>query len=304
MGNPWDPERTVSTALAQFLITSQFPALAPLRVEPLGVGWDNSAFLVNGDLVFRFPRRQIAVELLETELRVLPHVGRRVPLAIPTPEWSGQAEPRFPWPFAGYRWLPGRPASNVRLDDRERLQMARPLAGFLSALHGVRLEEAKRWGAGPDTIGRLDAGRLGAQARLALDGLCERGSIASQQPWIDIIDAATETQPAGRLTLVHGDLYSRHLLVNDSHELTGVIDFGDVHYGDPAVDLSVAWGMLPPAARDTFFTSYGGADERTRRLARLRALTSAVALEAFGRDTGDAELVTEGLRALHCLAEE
>ena len=36
---------------------------------------------------------------------------------------------------------------------------------------------------------------------------------------------------------VHGDLYSRHLLVDDAGRPCGVIDWGDCHVGDPAVDL-------------------------------------------------------------------
>ena len=301
MGNPWDPERVVSTTLAGLLIESQFPALAPVRVEPLGVGWDNSAFLINASFVFRFPRRQIAVDLIETELRVLPRLAGRLPLSIPVPEWSGRPEPRFPWPFAGYRCLPGCPASSVLLDDRDRLQIARPLAEFLVALHGVPLADAKRWGAGPDTISRLDTGRLSQQILLALDDLRARGLIDDLRPWTAIIAEAAELRPS-REALLHGDLYARHLLVDERHQLCGVIDFGDVHYGDPAVDLSVVWTFLPPEARERFFDVYGEVDESMMRLARLRALMSAAAVGSYGWDVGDQALIAEGLRALRSVA--
>ncbi|HXR43271.1 MAG TPA: hypothetical protein VN759_00605, partial [Pseudolysinimonas sp.] len=56
-GRPWAPEVEVTPELATALIESQCPALAPARLEAMGAGWDNTAYLVNGDWVFRFPRR-------------------------------------------------------------------------------------------------------------------------------------------------------------------------------------------------------------------------------------------------------
>lgn len=81
--DPWSPERVVDAELARELIESRFPRLAPARVEPLGEGWDNSVFAVNGAWVFRFPRRQLAVPLIEAELRLLPSLP---PLPVPVPE--------------------------------------------------------------------------------------------------------------------------------------------------------------------------------------------------------------------------
>lgn len=82
MTRPWSPKHTVPESLARALIEAQFDELAPIRIEPFGVGWDNTAFLVNETFVFRFPRRQIAVEFLEAEIRVLPHIAGRLPLPI------------------------------------------------------------------------------------------------------------------------------------------------------------------------------------------------------------------------------
>jgi len=74
----WTAEEEVSAELAARLIEAQFPALAPARVALLGVGWDNTAYRVNDALVFRFPRREIAVPLLETECRLLATIAQMV----------------------------------------------------------------------------------------------------------------------------------------------------------------------------------------------------------------------------------
>ena len=57
----WAPEREVTPELAGTLIGRRFPELRGAPVERLATGWDNTVFLVGGDWVFRFPRRQMAI---------------------------------------------------------------------------------------------------------------------------------------------------------------------------------------------------------------------------------------------------
>ena len=53
MSFPWQAERTIEPELAFELIKIQFPFLKPLQLTLLGVGWDNSAFLLDKKYVFR-----------------------------------------------------------------------------------------------------------------------------------------------------------------------------------------------------------------------------------------------------------
>jgi aminoglycoside phosphotransferase (APT) family kinase protein len=94
-GRPWVAEVEVSPALATALVESQCPALAPVHVRLLGEGWDNTAYLVNGEWVFRFPRRAIAAPLLATEGRVLPALAPRLPCPVPVPVWFGQPDDTY-----------------------------------------------------------------------------------------------------------------------------------------------------------------------------------------------------------------
>ena len=68
------------------------------------------------------------------------------------------------------------------------------------------------------------------------------------------------------------DLYARHLLVDDDGGLASVIDWGDVHLGDRAVDLAIAHTFLPPVVHEAFRNAYGPVDDTTWSIARLRAL--------------------------------
>jgi aminoglycoside phosphotransferase (APT) family kinase protein len=297
---PWMPEVAVSAALATALIDSQCPSLAPARVELMGEGWDNTAYRVNGEWVFRFPRRSIAVPCIETEARVLPWLAPRLPFPIPTPVWFGRPAASYKWPFVGYRRLEGRVASDVDLPDDARAALAVPLARFLRALHDVPLADARAWGTPPGLFDYLDGARLERLVRPGLADLVARRIITDATRWLHVLDAGLAALPLdGARVVVHGDFYSRHLLVDDAGRMCGVIDFGDLHVDHPAVDLSSVWTVLPPRARREFFAVYGEVDARALAAARLRALTSGLAQEAYGRDVGDAGIERAGVLALH-----
>src|SRR5205807_941090 len=97
---------------------------------------------------------------------------------------------------------------------------------------------------------------------------------------------------------VHGDLYSRHLLVNESGMLCGVIDWGDVHLGDPALDISIALSFLPPKARPEFEAAYGPIDETAWDRARFKAIWYGAPLIEYGMDVGDEAIRNAGVDAL------
>jgi len=67
----WTAEVSVDEALARRLIGGQFPGLRLLSLEAFAEGWDNSVWLVNGSLLFRFPRRAIAIPGVQREMEVL-----------------------------------------------------------------------------------------------------------------------------------------------------------------------------------------------------------------------------------------
>ncbi len=276
---PWLPERAVDAAAARALIEGQFEALRPARVEPLGEGWDNGAFLVNEAFVFRFPRRQIAVPLLEAEIRLLPQLQGKLPLPVPDPQFIGAATEGFPWPFAGYRLLPGRTADQAALTGEQRARAAAPLGQFLKALHALPIE------AGRDPFDRLDAAKMRQHTAPRLREL----GLALP----DFFDQPVRAPLRG--VLVHGDLHARQLLVDAQGLPCGVIDWGDVHRGDPACDLAIAWTLLAPEHRAAFRESYGPIDEATWALARLRGLHLCAALGVYARHSEDEALLREAL---------
>ncbi len=297
----WKADIEITQEDAARWIEEQFGALAPARLEPLGVGWDNVAFLVNGQFVFRFPRRQVAAALIARESRWLPRLAPHVPLPIPWPRFVGQPTPDRPYPFSGYALIPGKTACRLAWTEAERAQTAPALARFLSALHRIPVTAETYATAPHDDIRRADLPFRAPKIRERLQ------AIAPYLPDIHLsalLDRLAVTPPhAERPCWVHGDLYARHLLVADDHRLCGVIDWGDVHLGDPALDISLAFSFLPPAARPLFREAYGGIDDAVWDRARFRALHYGATLSAYGLDVGDEEIRAIGEYALRAVIE-
>ena len=233
----------VDEGLARRLIAAQFPLLDDASIRHIGSGWDNAAYLVAEHLVFRFPQRKICAPLMRKEIDTLPMLAPLLPYPIPIPIYAGNPSADYPYPFAGYEIVYGAPADTRELNEAEQRQLARDLGRFLRALHNLDPAPFRTSGLPNDEIGKLDPKRLGVD------------------------EAPLDGEPC----VVHGDLYEKHLLLDHRNRLCGVIDWGDLHYGLPAVDLSGVHMVLPPHAHEEFFSKYGNIDERSWRFAAHRA---------------------------------
>lgn len=297
---PWVAEVEVSPDLARRLIRAQCPGVATETVEPLGAGWDNTAYLVGGTVVFRFPRRALAVPLLEAETRVLPALAPRLPLPVPVPEWVGRPSAEFPWPFAGYRLLAGTPSYRLHPTRAERAAAAAELGNFVRVLHTV---DPTGLDLPDDTLERATLADRVGKVRARFEGLGATGALPRVERWLGVLDALGSPRPGPRRTVVHGDLDTRHVLLDARRRPTGVIDWGDLHRGDPALDLTVAYTYLPAPDRASFFAAYGPVPAETARLARLRALHSAACCLEYATAIGDAALVSAYREALEFLLD-
>ena len=110
MPEPWKPERTWTVDEVRDIVRSRCDTVAGSSVKLIGTGWDNSAFLVDGEWIFRFARA--------AGLRFLCFNGS----GMSCPCWHRALCPyRFRirngsdastnGRFSGYRYMEGSPAS-------------------------------------------------------------------------------------------------------------------------------------------------------------------------------------------------
>ena len=301
----WAADVAIDLDLAKTLVRAQFPALANETIVPFGIGWDNVAYLVGERIVFRFPRRRVATRLMEREIAILPAIGPALPLPIPVPRYIGVASKSYPHVFAGYDRIAGETACTRDLDDRTRAALAEPLGAFLRALHAIDPTPHVALGLPPDEIRRLDYKRRMELVREREPLLRSSESVVrtgvSATTIADAIDWL-EAHPPRRIAddarrCVHGDLYARHIVL-DGARVAGIIDWGDVHLGDPAIDLSIAHLMLPASAHAAFRAAYGTISDEAWETARFRAAYHAMIELDYGVREDDAGMRRIGAEAL------
>ena len=285
----WAPEVTVDAELARRLIGGQFPELEPASLRLLGEGWDNTVWLVDERWVFRFPRRTLAIEGFEREIAALPALAERLPLPIPAPVFVGEPADGFPWRFFGARYLHGN--EPLGLSEPVRARLARPLGEFLRALHAADVPDLPA-----DPFGRADMSIRVPQTR-------ERfATLVAERLWdpppaaYDLLDTAAELPLPEPTVVAHGDLHIRHLLVDEGGAASCVIDWGDLCRGDPSVDLSLVWNLLPD--RDDFLAAYGPVTDDQLLRARVLALFLCAVLAHYGHAEGMPALAAEALAGL------
>jgi aminoglycoside phosphotransferase (APT) family kinase protein len=259
----------------------------------LAEGWDNAVWVANERYAFRFPRRRIAIPGVELELELLPKLAPLLPLPVPDPVFRGRPADWYPWPFFGSELLPGRETCDTELADDARLEIALQVARFLRALHALDLDEPLPL----DANARADMTVRVPLAREQLTAL-ERLGVWRAPPLVErLLDTAERLSPTELPAVVHGDLHFRHVLV-EGRRVTGVIDWGDLCRSDPAIDLPLLWGFVPPEGRAAFLDVYGPVEEEQLLRARVLAFSVWAALAAYAHTEGFPSVEREALGGL------
>lgn len=301
-----NPEIAVDEALVRRLIGAQFPSVSIDSIEPFAEGWDNALWLVNASMLFRFPRRAVAVDGVSREIAVLPVLAPLLPAPITRPELIGAASPDdgYPWPFYATPLISGQEPSTVGPDEAGRAALARPLAEFLRTLHSEPVRAAVA-GAAPipvDPFGRADMQSRSRKTRAALGDVQRLHLWSPSSKVLDLLAMARGISSFEDPVVVHGDLHFRHLLI-EGGALSGVIDWGDLCLGPPGMDLQLLWSFLPAAARPEFLAAYGPVAEDDLLRARLLAFGLNALLVLYGHQTGNEAVKAEAVASLRRAAE-
>ena len=265
---PWDADRELTPAAAASAIAAQFPFLAPVELQWLDEGWDNEVYRANETWVFRFPKRREVVPWVEREIGVTRLVADRLSIPVPRFELVGRPAEHFPYPFVGYRFLPGIPANKVDLARDALNSAAVTIGAALADLHAIPEKDVRPLGSpveneGPrewlqecvDNADNIRAG-LGDHAR------CWESYLHGDVPVPD---------PAAQRCLVHNDLGHEHILVDAcTARVTAIIDWADAAIADPVLDFIgiYIWGGEGMVTRA--LEHYGTVDDQAAFMARLR----------------------------------
>ena len=236
----------IDTALAQQLVSNQFPEWADLPITMiLPGGWDNHSFRLGSTMLVRLPSAARYAAKIFKEQLWLPWLSPKLPLPIPKPIALGKPGFGYPWHWAVYAWLEGEVASAAQITSTSTF--ARNLANFLRALQainatkGPKFGEHNFWRGGPLAVYHAQT----VQALTALQHKINTAVVTAI--WDAALTSAWQLAPVW----VHGDISADNLLVQHG-KLNAVIDFGGLAVGDPACDLAIAWNFFDSTARSAF----------------------------------------------------
>jgi aminoglycoside 2''-phosphotransferase len=264
-------------------IEQENPGLSVTSTRFIGDGWNARAYLVNEELVFRFPKHAGHWDELDREISFLASAADRLPLLTPRYLHRVPDSPASAHGYAAYRYIPGRALDPGVLTRKERDGAAERIALFLKSLHGLTPDPAVA-----GLLPREDE-QFAARSYLAR----AEGEIVPrlERPAADTLVKVFETYlgTPGNLAqtpvVLHADFSADHVLMAEN-TVTGVIDFGDVNWGDADYDFMYLFVDAGPDFVEEVARRYGHPDiDRLRNKLRYFALVDQVdtVLEDKGR---------------------
>jgi aminoglycoside 2''-phosphotransferase len=200
----------------------------------IGEGWMSCAWLVNDDLVFRFPKRADDWVTLHREIAFLAGAADHLPLAVPryvhvAPESAAAAHG-----YAMYRYVRGQAIDISVMSLDQRAAASDGIAAFLRSLHEFTptIEVA-------DLLPREDARHV-AEEYFALAAREIAPRLEPPQSARLAREFERYLGVAGNFSfqpvVLHADFSAEHILM-ENIAVTGAIDFEDANCGDPDYDF-------------------------------------------------------------------
>jgi len=217
----------------------------------IGEGWTSCAWLVNGELVFRFPKRADDWVTLHREIAFLAGAADHLPLAVPryvhvAPESAAAAHG-----YAIYRYVPGQAMDISLMSLDRRAAAADGIAAFLRSLHEFTptIEVA-------DLLPREDARHVAEEyfalaAREIAPRLEPPQSARLAREFESYLGVASNF--SFHPVVLHADFSAEHILM-ERMAVSGAIDFEDVNWGDSDYDfmyvfVDFGWTFVEDVAR-------------------------------------------------------
>jgi aminoglycoside 2''-phosphotransferase len=225
----------------QKVITVHFPEVPIHSITFFKEGWGNKLFLVNNEILFRFPQDAFGEQQLLVEIRLLPILAPELPLSVPDYQYVAPASDIYPYTFVGYPLIPGLsyPCAPETLRQAGWWRLA--LGEFLTALHHIPVNKVTSTGlqgyyTAQDWCDALSQ-KHEPYERHVFPFIPEEQRIAIRNYLRETI--REERMRSFTPVIIHQDFDFHNILVDiEAQKVTGVVDFGASSIGDPAIDVS------------------------------------------------------------------
>lgn len=219
-------------------------------VRKLGEGLDYQTFLVDGTWVFRFPKQYTNEHDPYADRKLFQHLN--LSTSVPTMDFIWLRPWGYPESVSGYKYVPGTSLEHICAQEIDQVSLAHQIARVLSELHSVNDDSFSSSTDQEVTLRTWIENLWDSFDSWNLHTLSDarRVSIESYlgQYRFDLPDSTN--------VLIHGDLGADHILVDEHHNLSGIIDWSNHTYGNRYRDFVGLWRWGGDEFCTEVFTNY------------------------------------------------
>ncbi|MGP3936482.1 phosphotransferase family protein [Nonomuraea sp. KM88] len=220
-------------------------------VRPTHSGVANRAYLLGDDLVLRIPRTERFLADLAKEAAVIP-AARRLGVRTPDVVTFDDTCTEVDVPYMVLERVRGADLERLDLPADRAEQVYRQVGRELARLHRLPsdagLSAVPRDGSPGDPRVLVD--------RLRADGWIDADAARWLTGWFDALSPYVPAEPP--MVLVHGDIAPQNLLAAERRAvLTGIVDWGDAQWADPAIEFAKTPLSAVPAMLDGYSQEAG-----------------------------------------------
>ncbi|MET7036791.1 aminoglycoside phosphotransferase family protein [Elizabethkingia miricola] len=237
----------MNISIVENLIKEQCSQLKNLPLGSVNAsGSDNFIFRVGDDLLIRLPRHENSELQLKKEIKWLPLFSEILLIPIPQAHFLGKPSSDFLFQWGIFSWIDGNIYNPLLFEHIDNI--VDTMVNFIHSLWKVDPLNGPEWGEHNNFRGQPLAER-DEQTKEAIKSLPDSyDQVILISLWNTACSTDTHNKP---YVWIHGDLHWGNILTKNDN-ISGIIDFGSLGLGDPAVDIMCAWILFSPEKRRLF----------------------------------------------------